>query len=132
MKIDSIKFLFLTSILAFSPLIFLNVYAQSDPVVMMSPGCVDLDGYGIKFNVNGFEPNSNVHWQVIHPDTNSISSFGYFSTNGTGGFHEDAFIEGPLVEGGYQIQFFDDADNDGIQDEGKKIHTVSMSVPCDQ
>ncbi len=125
-----IKFMFITSILTLSPLIFLSVQAQSDPVVMMSPGCGDLAGYGIKLDVNGFEPDSNVQWQVINPETDSISSFGYFSTNGTGGFNEDAFIEGPLVEGSYQVQFFDDADNDGIQDEGKKLHTISMSVPC--
>ena len=63
----------------------------------------------MKLNVNGFEPNSNVGWKVVHPETQAIPTYGYFSTNNTGGFSESAYIESEsqLAEGKYEIQFFD-------------------------
>ena len=84
-------------------------------------------------NVNGFEPNSNVGWKFIHPETQTTSENGYFSTNSTGGFSEPVYIEeGELSEGKYNIQFFDDADNDGNPDPGKREFIVSMSVLCEE
>jgi hypothetical protein len=40
--------------------------------------------------------------------------------------------EGELVEGKYNIQFFDDADTDSNPDPGKNEFIVSMSVPCEE
>ena len=71
---------------------------------------------------------------MVHPETQAIPTYGYFSTNSTGGFSESAYIESEtgLVEGKYEIKFFDDADNDGNADQGKKEFIVSMSVPCEK
>ena len=30
----------------------------------------------MKLNVNGFEPNSNVGWKVVHPETQAIPTYG--------------------------------------------------------
>ena len=119
----------------FLPLyLFSNTNGQVKPTVKVSPTCGDVTGYGMKLNINGFEPNSNVGWKVVHPETQAIPTYGYFSTNSTGGFSESAYIESEsgLVEGKYEIQFFDDADNDGNADQGKKEFIVSMSTPCNE
>ena len=133
MKITIHIFLFLTILVA-SISLFTNTDAQLKPNVKVSPTCGDTSGYGMKLNVNGFEPNSNVGWKVVHPETKVIPTFGYFSTNSTGGFFEPVYIESEsgLVKGQYEIQFFDDADNDGNADQGKREFIVSMSVPCEK
>jgi hypothetical protein len=130
MKIKIHSFLFLTILVA-SISLFTNTNAELKPNVKISPACGDTSGYGMQLNVNGFEPNSNVGWKVVHPETQAIPTFGYFSTNNTGGFLESEYIEGELEQGKYEIQFFDDADNDGKADQGKKEFIVSMSVPCE-
>jgi hypothetical protein len=114
--------------------LFSNINGELKPTVKVSPTCGDITGYGMKLNVNGFEPNSNVGWKVVHPETKVIPTFGYFSTNSTGGFFEPVYIESEsgLVKGKYEIQFFDDADNDGNPDQGKREFIVSMSVPCEK
>jgi hypothetical protein len=133
MKITIHIFLFLTILVA-SISLYTNIDAQLKPSVKVSPTCGDTSGYGMKLNVNGFEPNSNVGWKVVHPETKVIPSYGYFSTNSTGGFFEPVYIESEsgLVKGKYEIQFFDDADNDGNADQGKREFIVSMSVPCEK
>ena len=130
MKIKINSFLFLTILVA-SRSLFTNTNAELKPNVKISPACGDTSGYGMQLNVNGFEPNSNVGWKVVHPETQAIPTFGYFSTNNTGGFLESEYIEGELEQGKYEIQFFDDADNDGKADQGKKEFIVSMSTPCE-
>ncbi len=134
MKIIVSSFILVAILLSSSFSAFINVNAQLKPNAIVSPGCGDVTGYGMKMNVNGFEPNSNVGWKVVHPETQSIPTYGYFSTNSTGGFSESAYIESEsgLVEGKYEIQFFDDADNDSNPDPGKKEFIVSMSVPCEK
>jgi len=114
--------------------LFSNINGELKPTVKVSPTCGDISGYGMKLNVNGFEPNSNVGWKLVHPETKEIPSYGYFSTNSTGGFFEPVYIESEsgLVEGKYELQFFDDADNDGNADQGKREFIVSMSVPCEK
>ena len=131
MKITIYSFLFLTILVA-SISLFANINAQLKPNVKVSPACGDTSGYGMELNVNGFEPNSNVGWKLVHPETQTSSTYGYFATNNTGGFTESEYIEGELEEGKYEIQFFDDADNDGKADQGKKEFIVSMSVPCEK
>ncbi|MGI0001397.1 MAG: hypothetical protein ACRD6Q_09215 [Nitrososphaeraceae archaeon] len=112
--------------------LFHTINGELKPTVKVSPSCGDITGYGMKLNVNGFEPNSNVGWKVVHPETQEIPTYGYFSTNSTGGFFEPVYIESEsgLVEGKYEIQFFDDADNDGNADQGKREFIVAMTVPC--
>jgi hypothetical protein len=113
--------------------LFINTDAQLKPNAIVSPGCGDVTGYEINLNINGFEPDSNVSWKLVNPATQTTSEYDYFSTNSTAGFSEPAFIEEEgLVEGKYDIQFFDDADTDGNPDPGKKEFIVSMSVPCEE
>lgn len=131
MKIMIHSILFLTIILAASISLFTNTNAELKPNVKVSPACGEPSGYGMELNVNGFEPNSNVGWKLVHPETQSSPTYGYFATNNTGGFSESEYIEGELEEGKYEIQFFDDADNDGKADQGKKEFIVSMSTPCE-
>ena len=131
MKITIHGFIFLTILVA-SISLFTNTNAELKPNVKVSPACGDTSGYGMKLNVNGFEPNSNVGWKLVHPETQTSPTFGYFATNNTGGFSESEYIEGELEEGKYELQFFDDADNDGNADQGKKEFIVSMSVPCEK
>ena len=96
----SIVFLFIT-ILFSSFYLFTNTNGQVKPNVKISPTCGDKSGYGMQLNVNGFEPNSNVGWKLVHPETQAIPTYGYFSTNSTGRFSESAYIESEsgLVEG---------------------------------
>ena len=133
MKITIHSFLFLTILVA-SISLFANINAELKPNVKVSPACGDTSGYGMELNVNGFEPNSNVGWKVVHPETQTIPTYGYFSTNSSGGFFEPVYIESEsgLVKGKYEIQFFDDADNDGNADQGKRELIVYMSVPCEK
>ena len=121
----------LMTVLLSSLSVFINANAQLKPNALVSPGCGDVSGYGMTLNLNGFEPNSNVGWKLVHPETQTTSEFGYFSTNSTGGFSEPAYIEDELVDGKYDIQFFDDANTDGTPDPGKKEFIVSMQVPCE-
>jgi len=123
--------LILTILLLSSSSLFINANAQLKPNALVSPGCGDVSGYGMTLNANGFEPNSNVGWKLVQPETQKASEFGYFSTNSTGGFSEPAYIEDKLVDGKYDIQFFDDANTDGNPDPGKKEFIVSMQVPCE-
>lgn len=135
MKIIVSSFIIVVAILLSSSFsVFINVNAQLKPNAIVSPGCGDITGYGMKLNANGFEPNSNVGWTLVHPETQEIPTYGYFSTNSTGGFSEPVYIESEsgLVEGKYEIHFFDDADNDGNADQGKSEFIVSMSVPCEE
>ena len=134
MKNIVVNFILVAILLSSSFSLFINVNAQLKPNAIVSPECGDVTGYGMKMNVNGFEPNSNVGWKLVHPETQEIPTYGYFSTNSTGGFFESAYIESEsgLVEGKYEIQFFDDADNDGNADPGKKEFIISMSVPCEE
>ena len=131
MKIKVCSFLFISIFLS-SLYLFSNINGDLKPTVEVSPTCGDITGYGMKLNVNGFEPNSNVGWKLVHPETQTSPTYGYFSTNNTGGFSESEYIEGELEKGKYEIQFFDDANNDGKPDQGKKEFIVSMSTPCEE
>ena len=133
MKIIVPCFLLIAILLSSSFSIFINVNAQLKPNALISPTCGDATGYGMNLHINGFEPDSNVGWKIIHPETQTTSEFGYFTTNSTGGFSESVYIEeGELVEGKYDIHFFDDADTDSNPDPGKNEFIVSMSVPCEE
>jgi len=134
MKIILPSFLLIAILLSSSSFsLFINANSQLKPNALVSPTCGDVTGYGMNLQINGFEPDSNVGWKLIHPETQTTSEFGYFATNSTGGFSESVYIEeGELVEGKYNIQFFDDADTDSNPDPGKNEFIVSMSVPCEE
>ena len=134
MKIILPSFLLIAILLSLSSFsLFINANSQLKPNALVSPTCGDVTGYGMNLHINGFEPDSNVSWKLIHPETQTTSEFGYFATNSTGGFSESVYIEeGELVEGNYNIQFFDDADTDSNPDPGKNEFIVSMSVPCEE
>ena len=110
--------------------ILVNVSAESEPNVIISPECGEIEGYSMILKVNGFEPNGNVQWQVVDPESKTIASYGYFATNSTGGFNEDVFIEGPLIKGSYEIQLFNDLDQDSLPDNNKMQKILTISVPC--
>src|SRR5918995_6193513 len=75
------------------------------------PGCTNsVDEFEARFNVNGFLPNSFVGWEFIAPD-GSRTMHGYFATNSTGGFEDDAEVES-LVEGDYTLFLYDDVEHD--------------------
>ena len=134
MKIIVPCFLLIVILLSSSSFsLFINANSQLKPNALVSPTCGDVTGYGMNLQINGFEPDSNVGWKLIHPETQTTSEFGYFATNSTGGFSESVYIEeGELVEGKYNIQFFDDADTDSNPDPGKNEFIVSMSVLCEE
>lgn len=106
----------------------LYIYAQPDePKVKINYECGTLD-INAMLNVNGFEPNSTVSFIVVSPDVESGYIFGYFDTNSSGGFNEFTHLS-ELSETDYSVQVFDDANEDGIPDEGKKIINAKMSPP---
>lgn len=123
-----IKFLFISLCLSLFSLNILNIYGQSDePKVEINYECGTID-INARLNVNGFEPNSTVSWIVVSPDIESGYIFGYFNTNSTGGFNEFTHLS-ELTNSDYSVQIFDDADEDGNPDEGKKMFTAEMSPP---
>lgn len=107
MKISKLSNFLIIIVIGSLSLSLIVIYAQLKPTVVTSPGCGDVSGYGLDLNVNGFKSNSNVGWNVVHPETNTVATFGYFSTNSTGGFNETAFVEGDLPEGTYEVHVFD-------------------------
>ena len=60
--------------------LFININGELKSTVNVSPSCGDITGYGMKLNVNGFEPNSNVGWKFVNPETQAIPIYGYFSS----------------------------------------------------
>ncbi len=126
----TIAILVITLLVSSLSTILVNVSTESEPNVMVSPECGELEGYSMILKVNGFEPNGNVQWQVVLPESKTIASYGYFATNSTGGFNEDVFIEGPLIKGSYEIQLFNDLDQDSLPDNNKMQKILTISVPC--
>ncbi|MGE5705487.1 MAG: hypothetical protein ACM3XP_02055 [Nitrososphaerales archaeon] len=124
----SLWMIFLSSSL--TSLSLINVSAQTEPKVNVMYECGTLD-VNTQLNANGFEPNSSVSWKVITPTDETGAIFGYFDTNSTGGFKEFTHLS-ELKDADYSVQFFDDANKDGLPDKGKKIFTAKMSppVPC--
>jgi hypothetical protein len=93
------------------------------------PGCSNsVDEFEARFNVNGFLPNSFVGWEFIAPD-GSRTMHGYFATNSTGGFEDDAEVES-LTEGVHTLFLFDDFEHDYIVDQNGSLAKVTLEVPC--
>jgi hypothetical protein len=54
---------------------------------------------------------------------------GYFSTNSTGGFTEDAEFEAN-VPGTHNLLLYDDLEHDSIVDVNGNITIIPFNVPC--
>lgn len=91
--------------------------------------CTTENDFNALLMTNGFQPNSNVHWDLVNKNDNSKALSGYFKTNDTGGFSELTFID-DVQSGEYVVHFFDDADFNGELDIGKSESFVDFPVPC--
>ena len=98
------------------------------PEVMVSPICGPVDEFEANFNVNGFFPNYYVQWDFLDPDDVRVMH-GYFSTNSTGGFTEDAELEAN-VPGTHTLLLYDDLEHDSIVDVNGNITIIPFNVPC--
>jgi hypothetical protein len=95
----------------------------------VSPGCYPtVDEFEGRFNVNGFLPNSFVGWELVGPDGSS-TMHGYFATNTTGGFEEDAELE-TLTVGEHSLFLYDDLTHDYIVDQNGNLAKITIEVPC--
>jgi hypothetical protein len=113
-----ISFVYLSSISAFGA-----------PQGGISPGCFNsVDEFEPRFIVNGFLPNSFVSWDFIAPD-GSRTMHGYFATNSTGGFEEEAEVES-LTEGVHTLFLYDDLEHDYIVDQNGSLAKVTIEIPC--
>lgn len=78
--------------------------------------------------INGFNKNGSVYWEFIN-SRGIIDTFGYFSTNNTGGF-DDYTIADDFLYDTYTTRFFDDNNNDYIKDVGGRELNATYTIPC--
>jgi hypothetical protein len=109
------------------PLFTLIAYSQKN--VTISPNCSTEEGSEVTLETDGFEPNSNVHWDMVNTINNTIALSGYFTTNNSGGFEERTYV-GDIASGDYKIKFFDDADTNDKLDINKTEISRDFSIPC--
>jgi hypothetical protein len=105
---------------------FLSVFGAPEGTI--SPGCAPVDEFEVQFNVNGFLPNYYTGWDFIGPDNVRIMH-GYFATNSTGGFAEDAELEA-FAPGEHTLILYDDLDHDSIPAKNGNIEKISINIPC--
>lgn len=98
------------------------------PVGGVSPVCSSLGEFEAKFNVNGFLPNSFVGWEFLGPD-GVRTMHGFFATNSTGGFEEDAELES-IIEGEHTMFIYDDIEHDYVADQKGNSAKITIQVPC--
>ena len=109
------------------PLFTLLAYAQKN--VTINPNCGTEEGFEVTLETDGFEPNSNVHWDLVDTINNTIALSGYFTTNSSGGFEERTYVS-DINSGDYKIKFFDDADTNDKLDTNKTGISLDFSIPC--
>ncbi|MDX1372503.1 MAG: hypothetical protein R3321_08525, partial [Nitrososphaeraceae archaeon] len=83
----------------------------------------------VNLSINGFNKNGSVYWEFIN-SKGIVDTFGYFSTNGTGGFN-DYTIADDFSYDTYTVRFIDDKNNDYIADIGGKEINSTYSIPCE-
>ncbi|HJT85520.1 MAG TPA: hypothetical protein VJ697_13650 [Nitrososphaeraceae archaeon] len=105
---------------------FLSVFGVPEGTI--SPGCAPIDEFEMQFSVNGFFPNYYTSWDFLDPDNNRVMH-GYFATNSTGGFTEDAELEA-FVPGEHTLILYDDLEHDSIVDKKGNIEKISIKIPC--
>lgn len=106
-----------------------NVNAEPFVGITSDSICTTERDFNALLETNRFQPNSNVHWDLVNKDDKSKALSGYFQTNATGGFSELTFID-DVKAGEYMLHFFDDADFNGELDVGKAESFVDFPVPC--
>lgn len=119
LSIYSLSFVYLSSFL---------YSAFGVPVGQVSPVCSSLGEFEAKINVNGFLQNSFVGWEFLGPD-GVRTMHGYFATNSTGGFEEDAELES-IIEGEHTMFIYDDIEHDYVADQNGNAAKITIQVPC--
>jgi hypothetical protein len=104
-----------------------SISAES-PNVKIFPPCGSLTDHRVYFTLNGFSPNGNVHWEFIDSKGN-IDSYGYFETDGFGGFNE-FIIADEMTPDIYILRFFDDKNNNFIKDPNGSEVIINYQIPC--
>jgi hypothetical protein len=105
-----------------------SLYVFGAPQGIISPGCGPMGDFGISMNVNGFFPNSFVGWDFLGPD-GARTMHGYFATNSTGGFGEDAEVEA-LMNGEHILLLYDDLNHDYSVDQNGNMANATILIPC--
>jgi len=103
------------------------IVAES-PIVKIFPDCGALSNHKIFFEVTGFSPNGNVHWEFIDSKAN-IDSYGYFETDEFGGFEEYIIAEVTKPDI-YILRFFDDKNNNFLKDFNGSEVIINYQIPC--
>lgn len=103
---------------------------STSPIVKISPECGTLRDHRINFTVNGFNSNGNIYWEFIN-STGVVDTYGYFNSNGTGGFN-DYIIADDLFPDNYTLRFFDDKNNDYIKDSNGTEVILNYEIPCNR
>jgi len=115
-----------TLVIAVNSCFLSSVFAT--PIVLVSPPCGPTPGFNVVFSANGFSPSSNVSWELLNADLKPVLT-GYFMTNSTGGFNEVTYAD-DLLPGKYNLNFFDDSNNDSKLDANGQTFQTSISLPC--
>jgi hypothetical protein len=102
----------------------------TSPIVKISPECGTLRDHRINFTVNDFNSNGNIYWEFIN-STGVVGTYGYFDSNGTGGFN-DYIIADNLFPDNYTLRFFDDKNNDYIKDSNGTEVILNYEIPCNR
>ena len=103
------------------------IVAES-PIVKIFPECGALSDHKIFFEVTGFSPNGNVHWEFIDSKEN-IDSYGYFETDEFGGFEEYIIAEVTKPDI-YILRFFDDKNYNFLKYFNGSEVIINYQIPC--
>ena len=101
---------------------------STSPIVKISPECGTLRDHRINFTVNGFNSNGNIYWEFVN-STGVVDTYGYFDSNGTGGFNDYIIADG-MQPDNYTLRFFDDKNNDYIKDSNGREVILNYEIPC--
>ena len=112
--------LYIETALTYSILLLLSKYHQK----------AVLRDHRINFTVNGFNSNGNIYWEFIN-STGVVDTYGYFNSNGTGGFNDYIIADG-LFPDNYTLRFFDDKNNDYIKDSNGTEVILNYEIPCNR
>jgi hypothetical protein len=131
-RIGKLAFIYGVVALGIFGLVTRSVFAAFvKPPVDLSPTCGPAEPrFNIIINTNGFSPNGTVAWKFVGSDS-KIPLYGYFETNGTGGFNDVTFAD-DLKPDHYKMYVADDVNSDGTFDIGAARVYAKVTVPCNQ
>jgi len=118
--------IFLISLL--SSIQFSSDIAYATPQGIVSHECGPLGEFEMRFDVNGFLPDYFVSWNFTGPDGVRLMH-GYFATNATGGFSEDAELDS-IITGNHTLNLFDDLEHDYFVDVNGNVARIPIPLPC--